>query len=837
MSSVPQSIPLKEAAVNTETENDTGLDSTLPQGQSVTEETTPTRSGQQQEQAFHHKVMLVYEAVLGPDFAQDKSWSENGLTSLKRAELLKHLQENCQVQIPVNFEQLYQTPQDLQCFLVASAGTSFPVQGACAHPDFQGVTKAGPSMTVLQLGTLQALGILLVIALFTLSLLPSYYAGKEAARWNENLEVGNAFVTWRWLPIVVPLFMLSFTLELIIVKWLLIGKYEHAEIHSLSWAYLRYWFVDSLVALWEFLVGSFIVDTKFLWLAYRLLGTNISLSVSTEAFMREFDLIHVGEFSSVSREIKCRKFLPWHDNDSSGGPSLVMRPIHIGNACQINGSVGPGASIGDGSKVDSLSAVAEGAQVPEKVIATGNPAYNGGQHMTEGSSDWYEECTFDVIKVSWLLVESYLFFGLFFVSEMIVQHLLHGCIGFRYTPVLFWFIALPVTSILGIAVSIGLKWLLVGKRDLTKPYGNSMYRRSTNWICDYHFRLSVFSLAPYFGVSRVWNAILFLHGLDIDCASALNAGFDLWGPSQVDYFKVCRSFVAGISFDMDAVDHDGTKTEIVNSSIGKDSSVGRGLKVFRSALPPCSKVDEDMIDLSPDLASNEAKTSQRSVLDFLVPELAQLALVPLIFVSFLPAYELFMATVYDTTTVVALLGVCGSILTQISVLAVLRNLVEVVTHQSPPKIRSWFYGAYMNHTYVNSLWGFSRLLQGTPLFAFYLRFLGAHVEGELWCFDATIYDPSQIRLGPRTILDGCSVNGHFVDARGLTVERVYVAGLVHPGCLILAGAVVSGEEHGPNKLFFRSTKEVDLDQPPCSELSQTKEFQRGSKSSSFEIEV
>ena len=101
-------------------------------------------------------------------------------------------------------------------------------------------------------------------------------------------------------------------------------------------------------------------------------------SVKVDAFIREFDLVTLGSATQIaSNSIRCRKFQPWRRGDSHA--SMVMRPIAIGSRCNISGMVSPGVSIGDRCKLTKLSALQEGAQVPDDVLAKGSPAYYAGK--------------------------------------------------------------------------------------------------------------------------------------------------------------------------------------------------------------------------------------------------------------------------------------------------------------------------------------------------------------------------------------------------------------------------------------------------------------------------
>ena len=212
--------------------------------------------------------------------------------------------------------------------------------------------------------------------------------------------------------------------------------------------------------LWEFMVGSFLLETRFVWLFYYLMGADLAWSCKVNSFLREFDLITVGSGSSIDCRIRCRKFRAWKEEER---PQLVFRPIEIGDFCCVNGMVCPGVTLDGGSHVEKFSSVPEGAQVPVDAIVSGSPAVRTGLVERDSPSPSSRtESLFGLVKFVWLFVELYLYFGLFVVGQVVLNERLPE--GFRYSPLLYWVILIPMTSILGLVVSFIMKWILIGRR-------------------------------------------------------------------------------------------------------------------------------------------------------------------------------------------------------------------------------------------------------------------------------------------------------------------------------------------------------------------------------------
>ncbi|CAB9496887.1 unknown protein [Seminavis robusta] len=387
------------------------------------------------------KVSAAIMSVFGSHVDTSKTWAENGLTSLKSAELRNTVEEQLHVVLPANFEQLYPTPNALSLFLSVSNSRSFPIEEACNHSNF--LWKSPRSkLSKPQLGLLQALGSVMILLLFLSSILPSYFLASWVMDHCESNKVGecNSPVVWILLPLSVPLYLISFSVIVVFCKYAVIGTYLHRQIELLSWGYLQWWFLDRLLEVWEYFVGLFIVETKFIWLFYWLLGADLAWSTRIESFIREFDLVTIGENAVISHPLKCRKF----SQSTETGPTVTFRPIIIGNSCQVSGMVGLGASIGDTSKVEKLSVVEEGAQVPDGVLARGNPACHSG--IFEPSESWYwEENLLDAFKIDWLFLEAYHYFALSFLVHTTLNKILPS---WRYAAILHWFLLFFVTALL-----------------------------------------------------------------------------------------------------------------------------------------------------------------------------------------------------------------------------------------------------------------------------------------------------------------------------------------------------------------------------------------------------
>jgi hypothetical protein len=109
-----------------------------------------------------------------------------------------------------------------------------------------------------------------------------------------------------WFPLAVPVWLFNFSLSLVVSKWILIGRCREGVMTIPSAAFIRWWWVDRAVHVWEQWVGVFFMGTPLLWVFCWLMGAKIHPSARIETFMREFDLVRIDggawlkSFSSAS---------------------------------------------------------------------------------------------------------------------------------------------------------------------------------------------------------------------------------------------------------------------------------------------------------------------------------------------------------------------------------------------------------------------------------------------------------------------------------------------------------------------------------------------------------
>jgi hypothetical protein len=147
-------------------------------------------------------------------------------------------------------------------------------------------------------GACQAIGVLLLLLLIAFSFVPAYHVGKLLAS-APRLNYTAGRVKWQWLPLVLPSWMLSFSLMVVAAKWVVIGRYKAQQVSFPSVQSLRWWIIDRLVHIWEIFVGKIILDTPLINLFYFLLGARLHPLAQIDAFVREFDMVEIGAYTKL----------------------------------------------------------------------------------------------------------------------------------------------------------------------------------------------------------------------------------------------------------------------------------------------------------------------------------------------------------------------------------------------------------------------------------------------------------------------------------------------------------------------------------------------------------
>ncbi|CAB1096155.1 unnamed protein product [Ectocarpus sp. CCAP 1310/34] len=131
-----------------------------------------------------------------------------------------------------------------------------------------------------------------------------------------------------------------FTAIVIVTKLLLFGGYPQVRVPLGTRAYLSWWYMNTMLNLWESIGGTWLLDTKLIIFIYRCMGAKIAWTASISVFVRDFDSVEVQEGAKVDGNLYVRRFEASY---------MDVAPIIIGKGADLRtGSVVyGGTSVGD----------------------------------------------------------------------------------------------------------------------------------------------------------------------------------------------------------------------------------------------------------------------------------------------------------------------------------------------------------------------------------------------------------------------------------------------------------------------------------------------------------
>lgn len=723
----------------------------------------------------------IIAEVLGEQIDPSLSWIDSGLSSMAVVELTNKLSTAFPVSMPPDFLEKYETPAALKAFIMSSSsGAFFPT----ILTDLDASGMLNTTIPWLLSGAFQGLGVAMLFLVLATSVLPAYHFVSLC---------GNIGTVWSMalLPLVLPVWHTSFSLLVILAKYLVIGFYSERKVSVPSIYFLRWWFVDRLVHTWEFFTGRFLRSTPLLWLFYRVMGAQISARANIDGFIREFDLVSISDSVSLEFDLNCRVFGLERKEcaDAASIPSLRFRSTKIEANCKIRGHVGAGANVGQGSSVEKLAAVPEGAQVPNGSTAVASPAFHGPEPSTENTtSTWFH--AIGLTKVLWIFCELYISAVFVWVGEQVFGDILKEN-SWRYRPIFQVATLLAFSTGCGLFACIPLKWLLIGRRRPNRE--TSDVSSLLHWIVDYHFEIyrSLFDLVAE--NTLFVNVFLMALGMDIDLKSKV--WLFVLPPSKVDLIRIKRSMVSAASFD---VGSDGKPIVIEDSSIGHSIALTGGCTIRNAEILPFTRVTTDVT------GDKNMWKSQKPLLSVPQRLLVDCAAVPSLLVmtaSFIPTYEFFQLAVLNSKSVPllqfpvwklasALLVHCAvwyvicfllHRIVYINVSSKVKNGAASTTPWSPT-----LFAVYL--AVMTNFWelSFLSLSWGSPFINVALAGLGCRIRGELWYFGRRLYDAPLISISGPAVVDSSWLNGHSVVYGRAELASCQTSGLLHPYSVCLA---------------------------------------------------
>ena len=210
---------------------------------------------------------------------------------------------------------------------------------------------------------IQAIGIYGIYAILTAIALGSFYLFWRAWTHPTMSTVGVV----AWVTAIITLSYPALVFSSVIIKWAVIGRYREGAYPVGGSYYLRWWFVTRYQAL----AGTgFLSGTPLMSLYYRLMGAKVGEGcVIDSALCGCFDMIEIGAGTCIGNETQLL-------GSRVEGGYLKLGRVSIGEDCYIgiHSTLGLNTEMQNGTRLDNLSLLQDGASIPAGEAWSGSPA-------------------------------------------------------------------------------------------------------------------------------------------------------------------------------------------------------------------------------------------------------------------------------------------------------------------------------------------------------------------------------------------------------------------------------------------------------------------------------
>jgi non-ribosomal peptide synthetase-like protein len=451
---------------------------------------------------------LFASTSLGLD---DDFFLELGGHSLRAAALVSTLRQDAAWR-HVSMGDVYQHPTVRQ--LAAHLEATRPAGQTKAHTPHAAV----PRWRYLTCAVGQAVGLILVYALFSLQWLIPYLA--YAWLYNqEELERPAAIAISLGLFVVAIPVMLALGLA---AKWLILGRLRPGKYPLWGFLYYRWWLTQRLL---DTVPIHYLGGSPLLAVYYRLLGARIGRGVFLGSGTIDApDCVEIGDDAGFApgASLSCCKVADgW----------LHVGKIRIGRGCHIgtHSTVAMNTSMADGAELDDLSMLPPGRAIPAREKWGGSPAaYRGPTEPGEPvRASNFKRRGFGVVYAGLLLVFPIFAILPVFPGMILMTELDQNTDAYHFillSPLLA--IGFVLTMCLQIAA---LKWLLLGRVKPRKiPVFSFAYVR--HWLTDQLMQLSLDVINPIYATLFLnpWYRVLGVRlGARAEISTASSIGHDL----------------------------------------------------------------------------------------------------------------------------------------------------------------------------------------------------------------------------------------------------------------------------------------------------------------------
>jgi hypothetical protein len=394
--------------------------------------------------ASEQRVALCWTKFLGVKCSLDADFFTIGGHSLLAIMIVSDLRETCPSLSVAHF-MMHRTIQQLAHQMDAlNCANLVPT----SQPLTWGLSAAEGSVCLLPIRVLvQACGISLPLLVVTASLTPV----AMLYLWLSDRFGGTSALCFA--PLLCLLFLIICLHTVVVLKWVIIGRFRPGVYRIWSPYFLRWWAVQRLLAL----VSPALMlmrETKLLVWYYRLLGCRIGDDVILDSTAIEADLVSIGSHSVVEEQAS----LLTHTFEQG---CLVLGPVEVGTGCIVgrNACMMPNSVLCPDSELAPMSVAASFTSLGSEFRWIGFPPM---ATLLQTSTEMRMR---DRRRIAGHWSSDILHLvGLLFMLTLLLAPILGGTFLLQTLDILptviILYVATPVSLLVVIVV---VKWLLVGK--------------------------------------------------------------------------------------------------------------------------------------------------------------------------------------------------------------------------------------------------------------------------------------------------------------------------------------------------------------------------------------
>ena len=161
----------------------------------------------------------IMVSFFGASYDPSVSWENIGMSSMVSVQLRDAIVDSFATVLGPDCFEVYNTPVLLKAFVLGNLGLPLDVY----LPNVALVQSMALPWWLMV--SLQALGSMALLFLFAFYIVPAWYVGAVVTH-GVSVEIQALNSEWKfrwmWVPIVVPTWMVSFSLSVILMKWMVI---------------------------------------------------------------------------------------------------------------------------------------------------------------------------------------------------------------------------------------------------------------------------------------------------------------------------------------------------------------------------------------------------------------------------------------------------------------------------------------------------------------------------------------------------------------------------------------------------------------------------------------